>query len=368
VSEGPGSARHEEQHCRPAAGLNSRPRADAGGVAIARVRRQSRDEAAIVETGTWPDSLERHEQDSRLTVILALVANAFVALAKTATALVTGSASMVAEAAHSWADTGNEIFLLVAQRRSQRPANADHPGGFGREAYVWSMFAAIGLFAAGAAVSIIHGVQQLLTPEPVQHLALAYLVLALALLLEGGSFLKSARQGSQEADRADRDLLEHILATSDPTLRAVFAEDAAALVGIVIAASGIALQQATGSSVPDAVGSILVGLLLAVTSVILIDRNRRFLVGEAVQPEVRAAALANLLASDEIRSVSYLHLEYSGPQKVSLVARVDLTGDAPESLVAARIAGLEHAIEARPGISRVVLALSHPDSLPLARP
>jgi cation diffusion facilitator family transporter len=307
-------------------------------------------------------------EQSQLTVVLALSANAVVAVAKTATAVVTGSASMVAEAAHSWADTGNEIFLLVAQRRSRRPANAEHPGGFGREAYVWSMFAAMGLFAAGAAVSIIHGFQQLFTPEPAERFLVAYLVLGLAFLLEGGSFFQSVRQGRHEAARADRDLLEHILATSDPTLRAVFAEDAAALIGIVVAGAGIALHQVTGSSLPDALGSILVGLLLAVTSVILIDRNRRFLVGEAVQPEIRTAALMSLLSSEEIRSVSYLHLEYSGPQKVSLLARVDLKDDAPESLVAARIAALERTIEARPGISRAVLTLSHPDSPPLTTP
>jgi hypothetical protein len=162
----------------------------------------------------------------------------------------------------------------------------------------------------------------------------AYRVLGLAFLLEGGSFFQSVRQGRREAARADRDLLEHILATSEPTLRAVFAEDPAAHIGIVAAGAGIALHQASGSSLPDALGSILVGLLLAVTSVILIDRNRLSLVGEAVQPGIRSAALTSLLSSEEIRSVSYLHLEYSGPQKVSLLARVDLRNDAPQSLVA----------------------------------
>jgi cation diffusion facilitator family transporter len=301
-------------------------------------------------------------QASALTVLVALSANALVAAAKTVAAVVTGSASMVAVSAHSWADTGNEIFLLIAQRRSQQPADDRHPGGFGREAYVWSMFAAIGLFAAGAAVSIIHGVTQLMRPAPAEHFPLAYAVLAFAFGLEGVSFVQSLRQGRGEARRADRDLLEHILVTSDPTLRAVFAEDAAALIGIAVAATGVALHQVTGSSVPDAAGSIVVGLLLAVTSVVLIDRNRRFLVGEAVEPAIRAAALASLLTATEIGSVSFLHLEYSGPQQVALLARVDLAGDAPESAVASRLADLEASIEARPGISRAVLALSHPGS------
>jgi cation diffusion facilitator family transporter len=305
------------------------------------------------------------QQESRLTVLLAFGMNVLVALLKTVTAAVTGSASMVAEAAHSWADTGNEVFLLVAQRRSRRPPDPRHPGGFGREAYVWSMFAAMGLFTAGAVFSILHGAAELLTPEPAERFGLAYCVLGLAFVLEGASFVQSLRQGKREAQQADRDLLEHILVTSDPTLRAVFAEDAAALVGIAIAAVGVGLHQATGSSVPDAVGSILVGVLLAVTSVVLIDRNRRFLVGEAVAPEVRSAALAALLSSEQIRSVSVLHLEYSGPQQVALVARVDLEQDAPESEVAASLAELEQAIEHRPGVSRAVLTLSHPGSQPL---
>jgi cation diffusion facilitator family transporter len=305
------------------------------------------------------------KKQGQVTVVIALCANALVAVAKSVCAAVTGSASMTAEAAHSWADTGNEVFLLVAQHRSQRPADARHPGGFGREAYVWSMFAAFGLFAAGASVSIVHGFQELRQPQPAQHFALAYVVLALAFTLEGGSFVQSLRQGRKEAGHADRDLLEHILLTSDPTLRAVFVEDAAALVGIVIATGGIALHQLTGSPVPDAVGSIMVGILLAVASVILIDRNRRFLVGEAVDPRIRSAALDRLLSSPEIVAVTFLHLEYSGPQQVSMLARVDLVADAPESQVAARLAALESQVEQRAGVTRVILALAHPGDEPL---
>ena len=298
-------------------------------------------------------------------MLVALSANALIAILKTGAAVLTGSASMVAEAAHSWADTGNEVFLLIAQKRSRRPADARHPGGYGRDAYVWSMFAAFGLFSVGAAVSVFHGLEELDNPEPAQFFGVAYAVLALSFLLEGTSFLQSVRQGRKEAAAADRELLEHILATSDPTLRAVFAEDAAALVGIVIATTGIALHQITGSSTYDAIGSILVGLLLGVTAVLLIQRNRRFLIGEAVDPRIRRAALERLLASPEIRSVSYLFLEYAGPQRISMVGRVDLEDDAPESQVAARLAALEATIAGRPGVSAVILALSHPGDPPL---
>src|SRR3954454_7733921 len=243
------------------------------------------------------------------TVLVALAANLLVALAKSAAAVVTGSASILAEAAHSWADTGNEVFLLVANRRSRRPPDQAHPLGHGREAYVWSLLAALGLFVAGAAVSVTHGVQELLRPEPATDFVVGYVVLAVSFALEGISFLYSVRQAKPAADLMERDLLEQVMATSDPTLRAVFAEDSAALIGLILAAVGLAAHQVTGSATPDAVGSILIGVLLAVVAAILFDRNRQFLVGEEVDARVRAAALRALLDMPEIARVTYLRLE-----------------------------------------------------------
>jgi cation diffusion facilitator family transporter len=209
------------------------------------------------------------------TVLVAFAANALVAVAKTVAARVTGSASILAEAAHSWADTGNEVFLLVANRRSRRPRDDTHPLGYGREAYVWALLAALGLFVAGAALSVTHGVQELVRPEPATNFVVGYAVLAVSFVLEGVSFLQSVRQAKPAAQLMERDLIEQVMATSDPTLRAVFAEDSAALIGLVIAAAGLAGHQLTGSAVPDAVGSILIGLLLAAVAIYLIDRTAR---------------------------------------------------------------------------------------------
>src|SRR6187200_1171010 len=128
------------------------------------------------------------------TVLVAFAANALVAIAKTIAAVVTGSASLFAEAAHSWADTGNEVFLLVANRRARRPPDRMHPLGHGREAYVWALLAAVGLFVAGAAVSVTRGVQELFTPEPATDFVVGYAVLAVSFVLEGISFLRSVRQ------------------------------------------------------------------------------------------------------------------------------------------------------------------------------
>ncbi len=299
--------------------------------------------------------------ESTLTVLVAFGANALVAVAKSVAAVVTGSASMLAEAVHSWADTGNEVFLLLADRRSRRPADRTHPLGFGREAYVWSMFAALGLFAVGAGVSITHGVQELVHPEPAGSFALAYVVLGVALVLEGVSFLQATRRARAEARSAERDVLHHVLVTSDPTLRAVVAEDAAALAGLVVASGGVLAHQLTGSPVPDAVGSVVVGLVLAVVSVVLIDRNRRFLVGEAALPATREAALQALLGMPEIERVTYLRLEFVGPRSLYLVASVDLHGDEPETSVARRLDALERRVTALPIVAGAVFTVSTPE-------
>ena len=168
------------------------------------------------------------------------------AVAKTVAAVVTGSASILAEAAHSWADTGNEVFLFVANRRSRRPADDAHPLGYGREAYVWALLAALGLFVAGAVLSVTHGVQELVRPEPATDFIVGYVVLAVSFVLEGVSFLRSVRQAKPGAQLMERDVIEQVMATSDPTLRAVFAEDSAALIGLVIAAAGLGAHQLTG--------------------------------------------------------------------------------------------------------------------------
>lgn len=308
--------------------------------------------------GPAPD----HGAESTLTVIVAFAANALIALAKSVAAVVTGSASMVAEATHSWADTGNEVLLLVADRRARKAPDGGHPLGFGREAYVWSLFAALGLFAVGAGVSVTHGIQELVHPQPASDFGVAYTVLGIAFVLEAISFRQALRQLRGEASAAHRDVLEHALLTSDPTVRAVFAEDAAALIGLVLAFAGVLAHQLTGSPVPDAIGSIAVGILLGVIAIVLLDRNRRFLVGESGTPELRAQAITQLLSYDAVERVTYLRLEFLGPHQLYLVASVDLVGDDAESRVAHTLRALEDRITAETvAVRKAVLTLSTPE-------
>jgi cation diffusion facilitator family transporter len=304
------------------------------------------------------------EKESTFTVFVAFAANLAVAVAKTLAAAVSGSASMTAEAAHSWADTGNQGFLIIANRRSSRPPDATRPLGYGREAYVWSLLAAVGLFVVGGSLSVWRGVTELLHGEATaENYLVAYIVLGVAFVLESSSLFQAFRQLRGEAASLDKDLLAHVLDTSDPTTRAVFAEDTAALIGIVVALLGIGLHQITGQAAWDAIGSIVVGVLLGVVAVVLIDRNRRFLVGEPASPQLRAAAVAHIEQLPEVASVRFIRLVFVGPKQLFLVASVDLVGDAVETQIAKTLRQLENQLQEEPYIVDAVLTIAEPDEL-----
>jgi cation diffusion facilitator family transporter len=297
---------------------------------------------------------------SLTTVVVALAANGLLAVAKSVAAAVTGSAAMVAEAAHSWSDTGNEVFLLIAERSGSRPRDEGHPRGYGRSTYIWSLVAAFGLFSAGAVVSVWHGLTELVGEPGKSSYTANYVVLALAFVLEGISFVQASRQVRGNAMRFGLNPLRYVARTSDPTLRAVFFEDSAALAGLLLAGAGIALHQLTGRHEFDAAGSIAVGLLLAAVAVFLMRRNMDYLLGEGDSAELRSAVLSRMLEHPDIDRVTYVHLEYVGPQRLFVVAAVDLTGDDREPDLAVRLRQVETDIERHDLVEDAVLTLSLP--------
>lgn len=312
-------------------------------------------------TGAVMSGSSEESGQSSLTVVLAFGANLLVAIAKTVVAAITGSASLLAEATHSWADTGNEVFLLIGERRARRGPDPSHPLGYGRVGYVYAMFAAIGLFAVGAGVSVWHGVRSLgeAGTEEVGY-GWGYLVLAIAFVLEGTSFLQAFRQSRTGARARRIPLLRHVGTTSDPMLRAVFAEDACALIGLVIAAAGMGLHQLTGDARWDAAGSILVGVMLGIVAIILIVRNASFLSGEGGSPAARDHLLTLIAGHPDVEQVTFLHTEWVGADRMFVVASVDLVGDARESVLQHTVQAIEDMLEQEPSVARAVLTLRNP--------
>jgi cation diffusion facilitator family transporter len=286
------------------------------------------------------------DSESMRTVIVALLANGGIALAKGVAAVITRSSAMFAETVHSVADTGNEVLLLVAHHRGRRRAV---PGRLsrGREAYFWALLAAVGVFVVGAVIAIFQGIHELLHPVEATSFVVAYVVLVVAFVLEAISFSQASRQLQGEAARLDRGLLEHVRLTSDPTTRAVFAEDAAAMVGNVLALVGIALHQITGSVVPDALASIAIGLVLAAVAAFLVERNRDFLVGEEVAPAGKQRIADVVLAWPGVVGVRDLVVTFTGPGEVWVVARVDVDDSLTGAEVEELVAGIERELIAR---------------------
>src|SRR2546423_6436459 len=205
--------------------------------------------------------VEVQDGDSQRTVVVALAVNLIIAVAKASAAMVSGSSALAAEAAHSVADTGNELFLLVALRRSGRPADDIHPFGYGAERFYWSLLAAIGIFVAGGLAAIWDGLRQLQEPHDLAAPVVGYAVLAVSLVLDSASWRTAYRQLRSESRGRGLSLRTYLRRSSDPTATTVFYEDTAGVIGILLATVGVALHQITGSGVPDAVASFAIGVL-----------------------------------------------------------------------------------------------------------
>jgi cation diffusion facilitator family transporter len=266
--------------------------------------------------------------ESVVTVIVAGAANLAIAVAKAVAGALSGSAAMLSEAAHSFADTATEVLLYVALRRGRRPADARHPFGYGKESFVWAFLAALFTFVAGAGFSITHGVSTIRHGEHSGNFTLSYVVLAVSFAIELVSFLRAVRQIRGEAVRwrtTGRGFLRH---TADTTVKAVFLEDSAALIGLVVAATGVALTQATGDELYDGLASIAIGVLLLVVVAILVRSNISLLVGQSVPARIHDEIAAELAALPTVTAVPTLLTMRLGPTDVLIAAKVDFADDA----------------------------------------
>jgi cation diffusion facilitator family transporter len=286
----------------------------------------------------------------------ALAANTTIAIAKGVAAALTGSPALFAETLHTIADTGNEVLLYVALRRSRRPADAGHPLGYGPERYFWALMAAIGMFVIGGAVSVWEGVQALLDPPELEAFWVGVAVLTVALVLDGVSRVVAVRQLRRQAARRGIEMRQLLLESADPTVVTVYFEDTVDVLGAALALVALVLHRVTGSGVPDAIVTLLIGLLLASVALRLTRRNRQLLSNQSV-PERYVEWLRGRIASEPgIAAVARLDAVYLGVSDVLVVADVELEDGLDGAAVAAAVEGARQRVRADvPAISRLAL-------------
>jgi cation diffusion facilitator family transporter len=262
----------------------------------------------------------------RRTVLVALAANAAIALVKGATGAFTGSAAMLAEAAHSVADTVNQGFLLASLELGEKPPDEEHPFGHGKERFFWSFLAAVLVFVAGAVFSVGQGVLELVREPTESSFLLNYATFAFAFVAESISLVRALRQTRADAQAEGQSFLAYVRTSTEPTAKTVLGEDAVAVAGVVIATLGVGLHQLTGSVVWDAAAAILIGLLLMAVAIMLGRSFRGLLIGEGALPEDRERLRGVMLSHPEVVDVVDLRTMYVGPKSLLVAVRLDLAG------------------------------------------
>jgi cation diffusion facilitator family transporter len=304
--------------------------------------------------------------ESLTSVIAALAANTTIAVAKGIAAALTGSPALFAETLHTVADAGNEVLLWIALRRSHRPADPSHPFGYGPERYYWALLAAIGMFVIGGAVSVWEGVNALLNPPELATFWVGVAVLLIALTLDGASRTVAVRGLRIQAAQRGISVRELIRESPDPTIITVYVEDTIDILGAALALVALVLHEVTGSALPDAIATIVIGLLLGYVAIKLSGRNRRLLTNEGIPQRYVAQLEERLARARGVRAVATLDAVYLGPGEVLVTADVVME---PCQSAAALVAAIEGArselLREVPAVAR--LALTPVSSAPDAR-
>ena len=282
---------------------------------------------------------------SRKVIYAALLGNVLVALTKFLAAGVTGSSAMLSEGVHSLVDTGNEVLLLYGLRRAARPPNEAHPLGHGRELYFWSFIVALLIFAVGAGVSLYEGITHILHAAPLTKPVVNYVVLALAILFESGSWWVAFREF--RATKGEQGYYEAVRESKDPPGFLVLFEDSAALVGLLIALVGTAAADLLELPVLDGVASIAIGLVLAVVALFLAQESKALLIGEGASREI-VASICRIAGSERgVDHANGLFTVHLGPRQVVAALSVDFADDLSARDVEDIVAKIERRIRDR---------------------
>src|SRR5580704_3946339 len=277
-------------------------------------------------------------------VFAALAANLGIAVVKFVAFLLTGSASLLAEAVHSVADTGNQVLLIVGSGRSRRPRSELHPFGFGRERYFFGFVVSVMLFTVGATFSVYDGLHKILNPEPVRSPAIAFAVLALSAVLESFSLRTGIREANQV--RGDRSWVSFIRRTKAPELPVVLLEDLAALIGLVFAFTGVGLW--------DGAGSVAIGVLLATAAAILAVETKSLLIGESASADMQRLIVNALEDGPEVPRVIHLRTVHIGPDSLLVAAKIAVRPDDTAGRIVAGIDAAEKRVRAAVPIATTI--------------
>jgi cation diffusion facilitator family transporter len=310
--------------------------------------------AAPIEPGEPAASHAGAASPSHRVVYAAAGANLAIAVTKFAAAAITGSAAMLSEAIHSVIDTGNELLLLLGLQRSQRPADPSHPFGYGKELYFWSLIVAVLLFGIGGGMALYQGITNLLDPRPLRNPLWDYVVLAIAFVFEGISFIIATRELLRR--RGPKAFWLRLHRSKDPSVYSVFYEDLAALLGLVAAFIGIYLGHQLNNPYFDGAASVVIGAILCIVAVLLIYESSGLLIGESSSPEIVDSVSRIAAADPAVRAAGTPLTMQLGPQSILINLEVELQpGTSADEYVNA-VARIEDAIRRQyPAASRIFI-------------
>jgi cation diffusion facilitator family transporter len=273
--------------------------------------------------GGAPAEAQESGGESAGTVIVAGLSNLAIAIAKLIGGMISHSSAMLSEGAHSVADTVTGVFLFVALKRGEKPADEKHPFGYGRETYFWAFIASMATFLVGAGFSFYQGISTIIERKPEGDPMISYIVLAVSFVLEGISFRKAVTQVRGAARKWGIKPSAYLNRTTDTTVKAVTFEDAAALVGLVLAGLGLMLEQMTGDPLWDGISAVAIGLLLLVVAFVLARANKSLLIGQSASPRIEQELKAEIEGLEHVDAVPLLLTSVIGPGKILVAAKVD---------------------------------------------
>jgi cation diffusion facilitator family transporter len=290
-------------------------------------------------------------EGSRKAIVAAFLANLGIATAKFVGFAITGAASLLAEALHSVADTGNQSLLFLGGRRARRRPTPEHPFGYGRERYFWAFVVALMLFSLGGLFAMYEGIEKLLHPHELESVAIALGVLGMAIVLEALSLRTAFVEAT--AVKGKESWWRFIRRTKSPELPVVLLEDTGALLGLGLAFVGVTLADVTGNPRWDAVGSVGIGILLIVIAIVLAAEMKSLLIGESATALTEAAIRAAITDGREVRRIIHLRTLHLGPDELLVAAKIDVDSASVPDLARA-IDAVERRVRAAVPIARVI--------------